>query len=45
MFRNFAALALSGKPDPHWADIVLKTQQLCDACLQSSRQDGKPVEL
>lgn len=33
LFRNFAALALSGRPDPHWPDIALKTQQILDQCL------------
>jgi len=33
LFRNFAALALSGTPDHHWADIALKTQQVLDQCL------------
>jgi predicted dehydrogenase len=45
LFRNFAHLALSGKPDDSWSDIALKTQQVLDACLASARQDGKPVEL
>jgi predicted dehydrogenase len=43
MIRNFAALALGGKPDPQWAEIALKTQQVLDACLASSRQDGAAV--
>jgi predicted dehydrogenase len=43
LFRRFAELALSGQPDPQWAEIALKTQQVVDACLLSSRQDGKLV--
>ena len=45
MFHTFAELALSGKPDPFWGEIALKTQQVSDACLQSARADGTPVEL
>lgn len=45
LFRNFAALALGGKPDSHWPGIALQTQTLLDALLASSREDGKPVEV
>ena len=45
MFRTFAQLALSGKPDPAWGQIALKTQQVLDACLESARRDGRMVEL
>jgi predicted dehydrogenase len=45
LFRNFATLALSGKPDPFWGDISLKTQQVIDACLTSARNGGKAVDL
>jgi len=45
MFRHFAELALSGKPDPHWGQIALKTQQVLDACLQSARSAGRMMEL
>ena len=44
MFRTFAAAVLS-KIDPTWGDSALKTQQVLDACLQSARQGGQPVEL
>jgi predicted dehydrogenase len=37
LFRTFAALALSGRCDPMWGEIALKTQQVLDACLRSSR--------
>jgi predicted dehydrogenase len=43
MFRRFAALVLSGQPDPTWGEIALKTQRVIDASLQSSRQAGKLV--
>ncbi len=45
MFAQFAALALSGKPDPFWGDIALKNQQVLDACLESARAGGRMVEL
>ena len=45
MFRRFAELALSGKSDPHWGEIALKTQQVLDACLRSARSDGRAIEL
>ena len=45
MFRSFADLALSGKPDFFWGEIALKTQQVLDACLQSARSGGRMVEL
>jgi predicted dehydrogenase len=45
LFRNFATLALSKKPDAHWPDIALKTQRVMDACLQSARQESRLVAL
>lgn len=45
LFRNFAALALSGTVDPFWGEIALKTQVVMDACLQSARDGGRPVKL
>ena len=43
MFRNFAELALSGRPDPYWGEIALQTQQVLDACLQSARSAGRVI--
>ena len=45
MFRRFAALALSGKPDESWGAMALKTQQVLDACLQSALAGGQPLDL
>jgi predicted dehydrogenase len=45
MIRTFSGLVLSGKPDPMWADIALKTQVVLDACLQSARAGGALVEV
>ena len=43
MIRTFSDLVLSGKTDPTWGDIALKTQQVMDACVKSARNDGRPV--
>ena len=45
MFRTFATLALSGRPDESWGLMALKTQQVLDACLQSAAGDGRMVEI
>jgi predicted dehydrogenase len=45
LFRNFAAILHSGKLDPHWPEIALKTQRVLDACLRSARSGGALVEL
>jgi predicted dehydrogenase len=41
MIRNFAEIVLSGRLEPAWGEIALKTQQVIDACLQSARENGK----
>lgn len=43
MVRNFASLATSGKLDPSWGEIALKTQLVLDACLESARAGGSVV--
>lgn len=45
LFRNFSNYVLSGKPDYVWADIALKTQVVMDACLASSRDNGRLIDL
>lgn len=45
LIRNFAELVLSGRVDPAWGEIALKTQQVLDACLLSSREEGAMVEI
>jgi predicted dehydrogenase len=45
MIRTFSDLAMSGRVDPSWGEIALKTQLVLDACLQSARADGRPVPL
>jgi predicted dehydrogenase len=44
LIRTFAEIALSGKPQPHWAEVALKTQQALEACLTSARE-GREVRL
>ena len=44
MFRSFAALALSGRPDEYWGAMVLATQQVVDACLESAASQGRIVQ-
>jgi predicted dehydrogenase len=39
LFRRFAELVSSGRPDPIWGEIALKTQKVVDACLKSAQQD------
>jgi len=45
MFRTFAAAVLSGEPDDAWGTMVLKTQQVSDACLKSATSDGRMVDV
>ena len=45
LFRNFSRIALSGELDPHWPNISLQTQRVLDACLESARAGGRPIEL
>ena len=45
MFRKFAGLVQSGKPDDSWGTMVLKTQRVLDACLQSAASEGRIVDL
>jgi predicted dehydrogenase len=45
MFRRFAELAASGRPDESWGEMSLATQQVLDACLQSARSGGRAVDL
>jgi predicted dehydrogenase len=45
LFRTFNQLVLSGRVDPHWGEIALKTQIVLDACLASARNKNCPVEI
>ena len=45
MIRTFSELVLSGRVDPQWGEIALKTQGVLDACLESARNNGRLVEV
>lgn len=45
LFRRFGSLVLGGKPDSHWPEIALKTQQVLDACLRSAREGGSDLSV
>lgn len=45
LFRTFSAQVLSGTTDAHWGDIALMTQQVLDALVTSSQQNGAVIEL
>ena len=45
LFRNFSSIILSGRLEPQWEKIALATQKVVNACLESSRQDGKKISL
>ncbi|MDF1811444.1 MAG: Gfo/Idh/MocA family oxidoreductase [Verrucomicrobiales bacterium] len=45
LFRDFGDLVLSGKIDPHWPDISLKTQIIMDACLNSAKNGSREIEI
>lgn len=45
MIRNFSEIVTTGKLDPSWGDIALKTQIVLDACLQSARDGGRVISI
>ncbi len=45
MIRTFSEIVTSGKLDPTWGDIALKTQIVLDSCLQSARVGGGLVDV
>lgn len=45
MFRAFSGQVRSGSLNPEWPRIALQTQLVMNACLDSARQDGKPVAI
>jgi predicted dehydrogenase len=44
LFRTFSALVSTGRPDPHWGEVALRTQLVMDACLRAARS-GRAVTL
>lgn len=45
LFRNFSAAVLAGQLNSEWPDSARKTQCVMEACLQSARDGGRPVDL
>ena len=45
LFREFTDQVQSGNVNPLWGEIALKTQQVMEACRESSLADGRPVEV
>lgn len=45
LFRAFSAQVLSGTTDPHWGNIAIQTQQILDALIASSQDNGTTIEL
>lgn len=45
LYRCMSDIALTGKLDPFWPEVALKTQKLLDACLQSAKNDGAMVDI
>lgn len=43
LFRNFSAAALSGRLNPDWPDIALRTQSVLDAVMESAAHEGRSV--
>lgn len=43
MIRRFSELARSETRDPFWPTVALQTQLVLEACLQSARQESRPV--
>lgn len=44
LFRTFSALVSSGRVDPQWGEVALRTQLVMDACLRSARS-GRALTL
>lgn len=43
LFRNFATQVQSGKLNSDWPQIALNTERVMVACLESARQNSKPI--
>ena len=43
MIRAFSSQVLSGKTEPMWGEIALKTQLVLDACMKSARVGGAKI--
>jgi predicted dehydrogenase len=45
LFRHFAEQVKSGTLNPLWPEMALKTQQVMQACRESSGSQGRPIEV
>lgn len=45
LYRTFADLVLTGKRDPFWPAVALKTQRVLDALLESANAGGSAVRV
>ena len=45
LFRNFGSLVLSGQLEDHWPNVALKTQQVMDACVKSSKDQSRLIDM
>jgi predicted dehydrogenase len=45
LFRNVAAVILSGNLSDAWPEIALRTQRVMNACFESAGADSRPVEV
>ena len=45
LFSHFAQQVQSGELNPLWPEMALKTQQVMQACLESARAHGRPVNV
>jgi predicted dehydrogenase len=45
LFRHFAEQVKSGTLNLLWPEMALKTQQVMQACRESSLSQGRPVEV
>jgi predicted dehydrogenase len=45
LFHHFVNQVQSGRLNAHWPEMALKTQQVMQACRESSLKKGRPVQL
>ena len=44
LFRNFVEQVQTGQLNPAWPEAALKTQIVMQACLDSARAEGRPIQ-
>ncbi len=45
LFRNFSEQVRAGSVNESWPEMALQTQQVMEACLESARQESRPVNI